>query len=137
MSNMGSDPSLSEGAFAPQLSEELPSPKQKSLMENILADKMERMATNSKIFVRTNSADSTGSMSSVTSISSNICKCDDCLLGIGDSYGENPEGKSPNARKVLHDANDPRVQGARALPALSSAAYSGVLNATARCRGSG
>lgn len=93
--------SASEGALPPQQSSLHAVPQRpKSLMESLLVAKMEQLATNSKVFVRINSVDSTGSISSVTSTSSNICKCDDCLLGIADRYNEIPNRKHSNTHKV-------------------------------------
>lgn len=79
-----------------------PPERQKLLMESLLVVKMEQMETNIKPFVRTDSVDSTGSMSSATSIASNVCKCDDCLLGIGDLYREN-SNKAPVKKNKVYN----------------------------------
>ncbi|KAI4464121.1 hypothetical protein MML48_4g00007778 [Holotrichia oblita] len=97
MSNMRSDTPPPGGTlhFHPKS----PPERQKLLMESLLAVKMEQMETNVKPFVRTDSVDSTGSMGSATSIASNVCKCDDCLLGIADLYRENTNGTPVRKKK--------------------------------------
>lgn len=80
--------------------------RSKSLMETLLVAKMEQASLGVKNpFFRTNSLDSTGSMSSSVQSSANseFCKCDDCLLGIGDSYlgsSRTTQGTQSNKPKV-------------------------------------
>lgn len=70
------------------------SSKPKTLMESLLVAKMEQvtMGHPGRPLVRTDSADSTSSMGSVTSSTSDVCRCDDCLLGIADLYAQEPSG---------------------------------------------
>ncbi|XP_067011732.1 inositol-trisphosphate 3-kinase B isoform X2 [Anabrus simplex] len=60
----------------------------RSLMETLLVAKMEQASLGrSSVLVRMDSTDSTSSMSStLSSASSDVCRCDDCLLGIADLY---------------------------------------------------
>ncbi|CAH0561126.1 unnamed protein product [Brassicogethes aeneus] len=62
----------------------------KSLMETLLVAKMEQVALGhpGRPFLRTDSADSNSSMGSVNSATSDVCRCDDCLLGIADLYAQ-------------------------------------------------
>lgn len=79
--------------------------KPKSLMETLLVAKMERVSLSSdtcgnssvsggpqgRTLLRTDSVDSTSSIGSITSTSSDVCRCDDCLLGIADLYAQDCE----------------------------------------------
>ena len=44
--------------------------------------------------------DSTDSASSLSSTSSDVCRCDDCLLGIADLYISSPEEEARSRKKV-------------------------------------
>jgi hypothetical protein len=44
--------------------------------------------------------DSTDSASSLSSTSSDVCRCDDCLLGIADLYISSPEEEARTRKKV-------------------------------------
>jgi hypothetical protein len=44
--------------------------------------------------------DSTDSASSLSSTSSDVCRCDDCLLGISDLYITSPEEEARSRKKV-------------------------------------
>lgn len=66
-----------------------PSSRPKSLMESLLVAKMEQVTLGhpGRQLVRTDSLDSASSFGSTSSISrTDVCKCDDCLLGIGDLW---------------------------------------------------
>lgn len=65
----------------------------RTLMESLLIAKMERASLNGggghqygshPSLVRTDSIGSTSSLDSMSSMSSDVCRCDDCLLGIAD-----------------------------------------------------
>lgn len=56
----------------------------RSLMETLLVAKMEALSTGK--LVRTDSMDSCSSFGSMSSLPSDVCRCDDCLLGIVDFY---------------------------------------------------
>ncbi|XP_050422222.1 inositol-trisphosphate 3-kinase B-like isoform X2 [Adelges cooleyi] len=69
----------------------------RTLMEALLIAKMERASVNGNhhmphqygshpSLVRTDSVGSTSSLDSMSSMSSDVCRCDDCLLGIADLY---------------------------------------------------
>ncbi|KOB51998.1 Inositol 1,4,5-triphosphate kinase 2, partial [Operophtera brumata] len=60
----------------------------RSLMESLLVAKMEALSTGK--LVRTDSMDSCSSYGSMSSLPSDICRCDDCLLGIVDFYMPSP-----------------------------------------------
>lgn len=77
-----------------------PSSRPKTLMESLLVAKMEQLGHPSRQLVRTDSADSTSSMGSVTSINSDVCRCDDCLLGIADLYAQEPTEGNKVKKKV-------------------------------------
>lgn len=61
----------------------------RSLMESLLVAKMEALSTGR--LVRTDSMDSCSSFGSMSSLPSDVCRCDDCLLGIVDFYMPRPE----------------------------------------------
>lgn len=80
----------------------------RTLMETLLVAKMEKagacLASSSPpsplppaLLVRT---DSTDSASSLSSTSSDVCRCDDCLLGIADLYVTSPEEEARSRKKV-------------------------------------
>lgn len=67
----------------------------RTLMEALLIAKMERASLNGfgghqygshPSLVRTDSIGSTSSLDSLSSLNSDVCRCDDCLLGIADLY---------------------------------------------------
>ncbi|XP_075977411.1 inositol 1,4,5-triphosphate kinase 2 isoform X3 [Anticarsia gemmatalis] len=60
----------------------------RSLMESLLVAKMEALSTGK--LVRTDSMDSCSSFGSMSSLPSDVCRCDDCLLGIVDFYMPSP-----------------------------------------------
>jgi 1D-myo-inositol-triphosphate 3-kinase len=77
-------------------------------METLLVAKMEKAGaclTSSSpppslppaLLLRT---DSTDSASSLSSTSSDVCRCDDCLLGIADLYVTTPEEEARCRKKV-------------------------------------
>lgn len=75
----------------------------KSLMETLLVAKMEQVTLGChavKQLVRTDSADSASSLGSLTSVASDVCRCDDCLLGIGDLYAQETADGSKPKKKV-------------------------------------
>ncbi|CAH2266617.1 jg19814 [Pararge aegeria aegeria] len=69
----------------------------RSLMESLLVAKMEALSTGR--LVRTDSLDSCSSFGSMSSLPSDVCRCDDCLLGIVDFYLPSPDA-SRGLRKV-------------------------------------
>ncbi|XP_060804069.1 inositol-trisphosphate 3-kinase B isoform X2 [Amyelois transitella] len=76
--------------LSPDLNRRSRSPgKQRSLMESLLVAKMEALSTGK--LVRTDSMDSCSSFGSMSSLPSDVCRCDDCLLGIVDFYMPNPD----------------------------------------------
>lgn len=70
----------------------------RSLMESLLLAKMEALSTGR--LVRTDSMDSCSSFGSMSSLPSDVCRCDDCLLGIVDFYMPNPVEASKSIKKV-------------------------------------
>ncbi|KAH0810369.1 hypothetical protein MTP99_011936 [Tenebrio molitor] len=80
-----------------------PSARPKTLMESLLVAKMEQATVGhpGKPLVRTDSADSASSMGSVTSTTSDVCRCDDCLLGIADLYAQTPAEENKQKKKVI------------------------------------
>jgi hypothetical protein len=81
----------------------------RSLMEVLLAKKMEAAATGGNKFFP-NRLYRSGSMESVSSIGStcslalgeDVCRCDDCLLGIVDLYVIGPEALKKGNRQVSY-----------------------------------
>ncbi|KAF6205773.1 hypothetical protein GE061_019946 [Apolygus lucorum] len=63
-----------------------PSPVARSLMESLLLAKMERAGFCPPTLVRMDSTDSASSFASSSSMGSEVCRCDDCLLGIADLH---------------------------------------------------
>lgn len=79
-----------------------PSPRPKSLMESLLVAKMEQVTLGhpGRQLVRTDSGDSASSFGSLNSITrSDVCRCDDCLLGIGDLWQQ--EAVEEKKKKVI------------------------------------
>ncbi|XP_053608924.1 inositol-trisphosphate 3-kinase B isoform X3 [Plodia interpunctella] len=75
--------------LSPDLSRRSRSPgRQRSLMESLLVAKMEALSTGK--LIRTDSMDSCSSFGSMSSLPSDVCRCDDCLLGIADFYMPSP-----------------------------------------------
>ncbi|KAL5240342.1 hypothetical protein ACI65C_007752 [Semiaphis heraclei] len=83
----------------------------RTLMESLLIAKMERASLNGggghqygshPSLVRTDSIGSTSSLDSMSSMSSDLCRCDDCLLGISDLLYINTSGYEGRRRKVRH-----------------------------------
>lgn len=80
----------------------------KSLMELLLAKKIEAaaaegaMAAAGRRLLRTDSMDSVSSIGSCTSsmLGEDVCRCDDCLLGIVDLYVIPPQTKAALTKKV-------------------------------------
>ncbi|KAG6463110.1 hypothetical protein O3G_MSEX013673 [Manduca sexta] len=70
----------------------------RSLMESLLVAKMEALSTGK--LVRTDSMDSCSSFGSMSSLPSDVCRCDDCLLGIVDFYMPSPTEANKALRKV-------------------------------------
>ncbi|XP_063913581.1 inositol-trisphosphate 3-kinase B isoform X5 [Zophobas morio] len=77
------------------------STRPKSLMESLLVAKMEQVTLGhpGRPLVRTDSADSASSLGSVTSTTSDVCRCDDCLLGIADLYAQEPSEDNKHRKK--------------------------------------
>lgn len=77
----------------------------RSLMESLLIAKMERAAGTPSVLngnlsgslpsplLRMDSTDSASSFASTSSLGSEVCHCDDCLLGISDLYINTPTTK--------------------------------------------
>lgn len=70
----------------------------RSLMESLLVAKMEALSTGK--LVRTDSMDSCSSFGSMSSLPSDVCRCDDCLLGIVDFYMPSPADVNKALKKV-------------------------------------
>ncbi|CAK1543001.1 unnamed protein product [Leptosia nina] len=70
----------------------------RSLMESLLVAKMEALSTGK--LVRTDSLESCSSFGSMSSLPSDVCRCDDCLLGIVDFYLPSPNDANRPFRKV-------------------------------------
>lgn len=71
----------------------------RSLMESLLVAKMEALSTGK--LIRTDSMDSCSSFGSMTSLPSDVCRCDDCLLGIVDFYMPSPSQEQANKSKTV------------------------------------
>lgn len=83
-------PDLLERTLSPDFPRRSQSPaRPRSLMESLLVAKMEALSTGR--LVRTDSLDSCSSFGSMSSLPSDVCRCDDCLLGIVDFYLPNPD----------------------------------------------
>lgn len=74
----------------------------KSMMENLLVAKMEQVALSGhRQLVRSDSVDSNCSIGSVGSESSgDVCRCDDCILGIADLYAQFEPAEGSRRKKV-------------------------------------
>lgn len=74
--------------------------RQRSLMETLLMAKMERASAS--VLRRMDSTDSATSSvsSSTTGAGSDVCRCDDCLLGIADLYATTPAEEARRRTKV-------------------------------------
>ncbi|XP_045526252.1 inositol-trisphosphate 3-kinase B isoform X2 [Pieris brassicae] len=91
-------PDLLERTLSPDLPRRSRSPaRPRSLMESLLVAKMEALSTGR--LVRTDSLDSCSSFGSMSSLPSDVCRCDDCLLGIVDFYLPNPNDLNRTLRK--------------------------------------
>ena len=100
-------PPASSGNIQTQTSAVSAPVRPRTLMETLLVAKMEKAGaclTSSSppsplpaLLLRT---DSTDSASSLSSTSSDVCRCDDCLLGIADLYISSPEEEDRSRRKV-------------------------------------
>lgn len=84
----------------------------RTLMEALLIAKMERASLNGSgglqygshpSLVRTDSIGSTSSLDSMSSMNSDVCRCDDCLLGIADLLYINTYAYEGRRRKVRDD----------------------------------
>ncbi|GBP84526.1 hypothetical protein EVAR_64246_1 [Eumeta japonica] len=69
----------------------------RTLMESLLLAKMEALSTGN--LVRTDSLDSCSSFGSMSSLPSDVCRCDDCLLGIVDFYLPSPAEQAQSLKK--------------------------------------
>lgn len=81
------------------------SARPKTLMELLLAKKIEAASAeggSSRRLFRTDSMDSVSSIGSCTSsmLGEDVCRCDDCLLGIGDLYIIPPHDRASHKKKV-------------------------------------
>ncbi|XP_028034699.1 uncharacterized protein LOC114246402 [Bombyx mandarina] len=70
----------------------------RSLMESLLVAKMEALSTGK--LVRADSMDSCSSFGSMSSLPSDVCRCDDCLLGIVDFYMPSPDEVNKTLKKA-------------------------------------
>lgn len=84
----------------------------KTLMELLLAKKIEAasaegLAGSGRRLLRTDSMDSVSSIGSCTSsmLGEDVCRCDDCLLGIVDLYVIPPQTKASLTKKVKKKNN--------------------------------
>lgn len=82
-----------------------PSARPKTLMELLLAKKIEAASAESgsgRRLLRTDSMDSVSSIGSCTSsmLGEDVCRCDDCLLGIVDLYIVPPHERISLRKKV-------------------------------------
>lgn len=82
-------------------------PRPKTLMEILLAKKIEAAAAEGlagRRLLRTDSMDSVSSIGSCTSsmLGEDVCRCDDCILGIVDLYVIPPQTKASLTKKVKH-----------------------------------
>lgn len=94
-------PDLLDLTLSPDLPRRSRSPaRPRSLMETLLVAKMEALSTGK--LVRTDSLDSCSSFGSMSSLPSDVCRCDDCLLGIVDFYLPSPDSNKA-LRKVCRN----------------------------------
>ena len=79
--------------------------RHRTLMESLLARKIELAAGGSlnpdRPLIRTDSMDSTSSLGSMSAYGDELCRCDDCLLGIADLYTMGPETESSLTKKKV------------------------------------
>lgn len=79
-------------------------------MESLLAKKIEMNAhpaghPSDRRLLRTDSLDSTSSLGSIGSslaLGDDVCRCDDCLLGIADLYTIGPTERAMAKKKVTY-----------------------------------
>lgn len=92
---------VSSALSAPLSLTSIASGRHRSLMESLLARKIEMEGAGSmhpdRRLLRTDSLDST---SSIGSLSEDVCHCDDCLLGIADLYTIGPTESAMARKKV-------------------------------------
>lgn len=83
-----------------------PSQRPKTLMEMLLAKKIEAASAEGGLvarrLLRTDSMDSVSSIGSCSSLllGEDVCRCDDCILGIVDLYITGPQERTPYHKKV-------------------------------------
>ncbi|KAK9870846.1 hypothetical protein WA026_009810 [Henosepilachna vigintioctopunctata] len=102
-SNLFSDSSTSQSSGS--LTLPMAPRRPKSMVENLLVAKMEQVAMGAhRQLVRSDSVDSNSSVGSVGSLTSNdVCRCDDCILGIGDLYAQLEICEGSRRKKVTLD----------------------------------
>lgn len=89
-----------------------PSQRPKTLMELLLAKKIEAASaegnSTARRLLRTDSLDSVSSIGSCSSLllGDDVCRCDDCILGIVDLYVIRPQEKATKHRKVKRETNE-------------------------------
>ncbi|CAH0768040.1 unnamed protein product [Bemisia tabaci] len=114
-------PESPEPSISSHLHLSSPSSRPRSLMETLLIAKMERAAGSPSLLnglpaplVRMDSTGSTSSFGSTSSMGSDVCRCDDCILGIADLYINSP----PDSRrkKIRHDIPALPCQQTRVYP---------------------
>lgn len=91
----------------------VPTSKQRTLMESLLARKIDMASSSSsssasghagdRRLFRTDSVDSTSSLGSLI-LGDDVCRCDDCLLGIADLYTIGPAESALARKKVILSA---------------------------------
>lgn len=84
-----------------------PTTRPKTLMELLLAKKIEAASAeggSGRRLLRTESMDSVSSIGSCTSsmLGEDVCRCDDCLLGIVDLYVIQPTERASFRKKVTN-----------------------------------
>lgn len=103
------------------------SSRSKSLMESLLVAKMEQVALGGpqgRPLIRTDSTDSASSIGSLTSVTSDVCRCDDCLLGIADLYAQ--ETEEPKVKKKVNFSSVSNKKGFNCLT-IPKHAYTAVI----------
>lgn len=98
-------PPSADSVTSPLPTVALSPPRPRSLMESLLVAKMEQAGLGclpNRSLVRTDSADSASSFGSIPSNASDICRCDDCLLGIVDLYAMGPAEEIKDRKRVCH-----------------------------------
>lgn len=103
-------------------------PRPKSLMESLLVAKMEQVTLGQSApkppLIRTDSVDSNSSVGSGNSLGAgDICRCDDCLLGIADLYAQPVEErkKKVNFPAIMDKQNITLVTGQHQLHYITRA----------------